>query len=219
MDALVETVHGAMGSPWIYLLLFLVAAVDGFFPVVPGETSVIAAGAFAATGEPHLALVILTAAAGAFAGDHVSYLLGRVSGGRLLRRVRPGTRRAGAIDRARRELAVRGGLILVVARYVPGGRTAVTLTMGTTRFPVRSFACFDAVAALSWAGYSALIGHLGGMAFERDPIRGLLLGLALACTVTVLTEAVRRLRRRRTARRAAARRTAPDRPVATDRPL
>lgn len=212
-DGLLEIVHGAMGSPWICLLLFLVSAIDGFFPVVPGETSVITAGVFAASGEPGLAPVILAAALGAFAGDHVSYLLGRSCGERLLRRARPGTRRARAFAWAERALAERGGLVLVVARYIPGGRTAVTLTMGATGFPVRRFALFDAVAALSWAVYSALIGYLGGVAFENDPIRGLLLGLGLAFTVTVLTEAVRHLRRRRSAGRAGDPAPAPDHPA------
>jgi membrane protein DedA with SNARE-associated domain len=95
------------------------------------------------------------------------------------------------VEWAGRGIAARGGLILVVARYVPGGRTAVTLTMGATRFPRRRFLAFDALAAVSWGVYSALVGYLGGLAFERDPVRGLLVGLGLALTLTVVVEAVR----------------------------
>ncbi|MFD0788708.1 DedA family protein, partial [Micromonospora azadirachtae] len=90
----------------------------------------------------------------------------------------------------------RGGLILTVARYVPGGRTAVTLTMGAVGYPRRRFLAFDALAAGSWGLYSALVGYLGGLAFEQDPVRGLLLGLGLALNVTVVVEGVRLLRRR-----------------------
>ncbi|GAA3039051.1 DedA family protein [Streptosporangium longisporum] len=192
-QTILDLLHDVMTSPWIYLALFAVALLDGFFPVVPAETAVITAGVFAAaTGAPDLPLVIVVAALGAFVGDHVSYLIGRTANGRL----RNGRRSRKAFAWAEKALAERGGLVLVVARYIPGGRTACTLTMGAVAYPRRSFALFDAVAAVSWAVYSGLIGYVGGAAFENDPIKGLLLGLGIAVTVTVVVEVVRHLRRR-----------------------
>ncbi|WP_327584745.1 DedA family protein [Nonomuraea sp. NBC_00507] len=187
--AILDLIHQAMSSPWLYAALFGLALLDGFFPIVPAETSVITAGVFAASGETNLALVMVVAALGAFAGDHISYLIGNKSGGRL--------RNKKAFIWARDALAERGGLVLVVARYIPGGRTATTLTMGAVRHPLRSFTFFDAIAASSWAVYSGLIGFFGGMAFENDPIKGLLLGLGIAVSITGVVELVRWLRKRR----------------------
>ena len=186
--AILDLVQQVMTSPWLYAALFGLALLDGFFPIVPAETSVITAAVFAASGETNLALVIVAAALGAFAGDHISYLIGNKSAGRL--------REKKAFVWARDTLAERGGLVLVVARYIPGGRTATTLTMGAVRHPLRSFTFFDAIAASSWAVYSGLIGFFGGMAFENDPIKGLLLGLGIAVTITVVVEAVRWVRKR-----------------------
>jgi len=123
-----------MGSPWIYLALCAFAMIDGFFPLVPSESLVVSAGVFAATGEPNLVAVIGVAALGAFAGDHISYLIGRTAGGRL----GSGSRKAAALKRGGRLLADRGGTILIVCRYIPGARTAITLTAGATRYPLRS---------------------------------------------------------------------------------
>ncbi|WFF04193.1 DedA family protein [Micromonospora sp. WMMD964] len=201
MMDLLDLLHDTMSSPWVYLAIFAIAVLDGFFPVVPSETAVITAGVFAASGAPYLPAVILVAAAGALVGDHVSYAIGRSGGARLLDRLPPDGRRRKAVDWARRGIATRGGLILTVARYVPGGRTAVTLTMGATHFPRRRFLAFDALAAGSWGLYSALVGYVGGMAFEQDPLRGLLLGLGLALTVTVVVEVARWLGNRRRAAR------------------
>ncbi|GIH74992.1 DedA family protein [Planobispora longispora] len=192
--AILDVVQQVMSSPWIYLALFALAMLDGFFPIVPAETSVITAGVFAAsTGAPNVALVIVVAALGAFAGDHISYAIGRTTNDKL----RNGKRSGKAFAWAEQALAERGGLVLVVARYIPGGRTACTLTMGAVAYPRRSFAFFDGIAASSWAVYSALIGYVGGAAFEHDPIKGLLLGLGIAVTITVIVEVVRYARRRR----------------------
>jgi membrane protein DedA with SNARE-associated domain len=195
-DAITELVEGAMGSPWVYLALCAFAAIDAFFPMVPSETLVVSAGVFAATGEPNVFAVIGVAALGAFAGDHVSYLFGRTAGGRVLRGSKPGSRKARALERGGRLLDDRGGMILIVCRYIPGARTAITLTAGAVRYPLRSFSLFDGIAALSWGTYSALIGYIGGAAFEEQPLKGLALGLGLALTVTLMVELIRHLRRR-----------------------
>ncbi len=198
-DAITQLVEGAMGSPWVFVALFAFAAIDAFFPIVPSESLVITAGVFAASGEPNLAGVIVAAGLGAFVGDHISYLVGRTAGGKVVRGAKPGSRRAKALAAGRKLLDDRGGIILIVCRYIPGARTGVTLTAGAVRYPLRSFTFFDGIAAASWATYSALIGYVGGEAFEDDPLKGLALGLGLALTVTLGVELVRQLRRQKAA--------------------
>jgi membrane-associated protein len=196
-DAILHFTQELMSSWWIYLALFGFAALDGFFPAIPSETLVVTAGVFAATGGPNLYVVIAAAAAGAFLGDHVSYAIGRGAGGRLMDRAKPGTKRHAMIAWARNALEERGGLVLVVARYVPGGRTAVTLTMGAVRYPLRNFSGFAALAALSWGAYCSLVGYIGGKAFEDNPLKGVVLGIGLALTLTLIVEVVRHQRRKR----------------------
>ena len=200
--AILDFLHQAIASPWLYVAIFAVALVDAFFPAVPSETAVITAGVFAAaTGTPDIPLVIAVSAVGAFLGDHVSYLLGRSSIGRLRRRGRA----QAVFDWADRALRERGGLVLVIARYIPGGRTATTITAGAVSYSLGRFAFFDAIAAISWGCYAVAIGYVGGAAFENDPIKGLLIGFAIAIAVTIVVEAVRYVRRRRRTRRDAAR--------------
>jgi membrane-associated protein len=195
-EAIVALVEGALSSPWGLLALVTVAAVDGFFPVVPSESLVVTAGVFAAAGDQTLALIIAAGALGAFTGDHISYFAGRRAGDRLTGRLRAGTRKHAAFAWARRILAERGATVIVVARYVPGGRTAVTLTAGAVRYPLSSFALFDGIAAASWATYAALVGFVGGTAFEAEPLKGVVLGLGLALSLAGAIELVRHARRR-----------------------
>ena len=187
----------AEASAWAYVVVLLFAVVDAVLPVVPSETAVITAGVVAVSGDLSLPVVIAAAAVGAFAGDNLAYGIGRRYGTRAKERFFRGEKAKRRLDWASTKLEERGGELIAVARFIPGGRTAVTLTAGLTRFPWRRFAVFDAIAALIWACYAALLGYFGGQAFEHQPWKGLLVALGIAFAVTLGTELVRWLLRRR----------------------
>ena len=186
------------GSPWTYAYLFAVSAIDAFFPLVPSETSVIAAGVIAANGGLFLPFVILFAASGAIVGDNISYLIGRTYGHRIAERFFSGERRK-RLEQAERGLAERGGYLILVARFIPGGRTAVTLAAGTLEFPWRRFIAWDVAAGLIWGSYAASLGYFGGRTFEESPLTGLALAFGIAVGVPVAVEVVRWIRQRRAA--------------------
>jgi membrane-associated protein len=85
----------------------------------------------------------------------------------------------------------------VIARFIPGGRTVVTLSAGTLGYPWRKFFLFDVVAGLAWASYAASLGYFGGHAFEKQPWKGLLLALAIALAVAGAVELARWYLKRR----------------------
>jgi membrane-associated protein len=192
-DRLTELVSGAW---WSYLVVFAVSYLDAIVPVVPSETVVITAGVISSTGDMELPLVILFAAAGAFLGDNTAYLIGRQFGDPIERRFFRSKKAQEKIQWAERQLDERGGELIVVARFIPGGRTVVTLSAGALEMPWRRFAAFDAVAAGVWASYAALLGFIGGRQFEDAPWKGLIVAISLAFAVTGGIELVRWMRRR-----------------------
>jgi len=190
-----QIVDTISGSAWSYAIVFGVAAIDAFFPLVPSEATVIAAGVLAASGDLHITLVILAASIGALCGDNVSYWAGRIFGERFAEKVFTGSRRV-HYDRAHRLVEERGAYIILVARFIPLGRTAVTFACGSLDWPWHRFIRFDAIAASIWASYAALLGYFGGKTFEDAPWKGLLAAFALALLVTATIELVRHLRKR-----------------------
>jgi membrane protein DedA with SNARE-associated domain len=184
-------------SGWAYLILLLFAYLDALIPIVPSEASVITAGVVASGGDLSLPLVVGVAPLGAFLGDNTGYLLGRRYGARITERFFSGEKATRRVHWAERQIRERAGQLILVGRFIPGGRTLVALTAGTARYGWRRFAVLDAAAATAWALYAALLGYFGGRAFEADPWKGLLLAFALALTVTALSEGVRAVRRRR----------------------
>jgi membrane protein DedA with SNARE-associated domain len=189
----------ADASGWAYAILFVLAFLDALIPVVPSETSVITAGVVASGGDLSLPLVILFAAGGAFAGDNTAYFLGSRYGTRINERFFQSEKAKARIAWAYRQVQERGGELIVIARFIPAGRTVVTLSCGTLGYRWRRFVFFDAIAATIWAVYAALLGYLGGHAFEAQPWKGLLLAFAIAFAVTGTVELVRWYLKRRSA--------------------
>jgi membrane protein DedA with SNARE-associated domain len=187
-------------SPWFAVVVLVAAVLDAVLPVLPSETLIIAAGVLGVADVPQLLVVAAAAALGAFLGDHLCYAIGRLSGPAILARADVRSRRRRSYDAARRALDSRGGTAIVAGRHVPGGRTAITLLCGATGFPRARFALFAAVAATLWAALNGAIGAIGGVAFAADPLLGLVVGMSTALAVTVVAEAVRRIRRARTVR-------------------
>ncbi len=183
------------GSPWTYVFLFVISALDVIIPLVPSETSVILAGVIAATGDLLLFAVILFAAGGAILGDNTAYWIGRKAGPRIVARFFSGERHK-RIEWAEKHVVERGGYLIIVGRFIPGGRTAITLTCGLLEMPWRRFIAFDVPAGILWASYAALLGYFGGKAFEEQPWKGFLVAFAVALGITGAVELYRWLRRR-----------------------
>lgn len=189
-------------TPWLPLVIFAVAFLDSVFPAVPGETMVIIGGVAAGTGDQNLAVVIAAGAVGAFAGDNLAYTLGHRASGFLRRTLFRGEKGAARLAWAEEQLRVRGGLLLITARFIPGGRTLVTVSSGITHRPRRWFMTYVFLAAAVWASYAALLGYIGGQAFEDDHTKAFILAFAGALSVTGIIELVRWRRHRRAAARA-----------------
>jgi membrane protein DedA with SNARE-associated domain len=195
-----EIADWVSGNSWSYLIIFMVAVIDAFFPLVPSETTVVIGGSFAASGDLNLLLVILAGAAGAVVGDNISSGIGTLVGERTVKRWFKGEKAHKRFEWAERTLDERGAYIIVIARFIPGGRTAVTFSAGYVHsLPWRRFIVYDVAAGLIWATYGALLGYFGGKTFEDHPIAGVALALGIALSVGFLVEVVRHYRQRRRA--------------------
>jgi membrane-associated protein len=69
----------------------------------------------------------------------MAYLLGRRYGSAAARRSLSGERGSRRRAWAQRALDQHGARLIIACRFIPGGRTAVTLTCGLIGFPGRRF--------------------------------------------------------------------------------
>lgn len=203
MDIVNELILQAAASPWLYLVMFATAVIDGFFPPIPSETVLVAAAAVAAsTGETNLWLLCAVAAFGAMIGDNIAYAIGRAVGtSRFAWMRRP--RVAAAFSRAQNTLTRSGAPLILGARYIPVGRVAVNMSAGALGYPWRRFLPLSAVAGATWALFSAGIGILAGHWLEDQPLLSAVFGIAFALVIGFAIDRVAAIRRRRRAREGA----------------
>ncbi|MFI5085238.1 MAG: DedA family protein [Actinomycetales bacterium] len=190
MGELNHLIEHSANAWWIIPLVSLFCLIDGFFLFLPSETAIVALASLSARfGEPNVWLLLLGGAAGAIAGDNIAYLLGRRLGtSRFAWMRRP--RAARAFAWAGKELEKRGAVLIFTARYIPVGRIAVNFTAGATRFSRRQFVALDAVAALTWAGYSVAIGvFAGGIKFlHHNPLGSIGIAIVFAIVMGFLVD-------------------------------
>ena len=192
LGTMTDFLHGLLPSPWLWAVVFVVSALDGLLPFMPSDTTVLVVGVLVAPDPIRLFLLIVVAAAGAFAGDCLGYVVGGRSG-RMLKRLT-------GDDRGRRryrwvlmQLRTHGTLLILLARYVPGGRVATMLTAGALTYPRRKFLVTEGIATVLWAVFFALLGYAGGASYQEHPAMGMLLAFAIGIGLAVLVEVGRRI--------------------------
>jgi membrane protein DedA with SNARE-associated domain len=164
----------------------LVFAEDAIFVgfVLPGETAAILGGVAANFGKVPLWSVLLVVVAAAVIGDSVGYEVGRKLGPRALDH-RYLAKHTDRLDAARGSLAQRGGLAVLLGRWVAFFRAVMPALAGVSRMPYRRFLFYNAVGGLIWGVVVVLIGYLAGASYEH--IAHLVgRGTAIAVTVVVV---------------------------------
>ena len=196
LNAMFESLSDFSSSPWFYLVIFVIAILDSVVPIVPSETMVIVGGVSAGLGDLEIPIVILVAASGAFIGDHMSYFIGKRASASIDARYRRTEKGSKRLDWAHAQIEERGGPLLVTARFIPGGRTVLTLPCGITHQHQPWFTKWISAAALIWATYAGLLGFIGGKTFEDNHVLAFLVAFITALAVTGIIELVRHLRNR-----------------------
>lgn len=162
--------------------MFLVAVV----PLAPTEPVLTGFGVLLASGHGSPVAVIAVAALGCSVSDHLLYGFGRISGVRMLDRLRRRPATAAAIDWLSRNSKRWGTPILVAGRWLPAGGTVGAVLAGTLRWRLRRFTPASLIGSTLWSSYVILIGYLGG-SIAGQPLAGIALSLAVALLIGTLT--------------------------------
>jgi membrane-associated protein len=202
LDVHLEAVLRTYGT-WTYLLLFAIVFCETGLvvtPILPGDSLLFAAGAFAAKDLLSLGWVMLVLFGAAVLGDTANYWIGHFLGPRLLtmrRIVRPEH-----LQRTHDFYERYGGKTIIIARFVPIVRTFAPFVAGLGRMSYWRFMSYNVVGGALWVAVCTLAGYRFGQ-FEIVQKNFSLVVLAII-GVSLLPAVFEFWRERRRARRQAA---------------
>ncbi|MFD5031393.1 DedA family protein [Streptomyces sp. NPDC058405] len=206
---MLESLGSLTGSPWIYAVVALSVLLDVFLPVLPSGVLVITAATAAAAGSttvagaagkvaqvphevPSLLILMLCAAGASVLGDLVAFRLARRGGERLDRAIARSRRLTTAQERLGGALSRGGGILVVIARFAPAGRSVVSIGAGAAHRKVKEFLPWSALAGVAWTGYSAGLGYFGGQWLGGSWVGAAVSVLALFAAGTLAAYVIRR---------------------------
>ncbi len=148
------------GYPGLALIIFLETGAFIFF--LPGDSLLVTAGLYAAKGDLNVLYLNVLLIPCAILGDAVSYWIGAQSGPALFNRPRSRFFKPEHLKAAHDYYERRGGITIVIARFVPILRTFVPVAAGIAQMTYPRFAMYNVVGGAAWVLSMTFTGYFLG---------------------------------------------------------
>jgi membrane-associated protein len=132
----------------------------GFF--LPGDSLLVTAGVFAASGQLHISELLLLVPICAIAGDQIGYWIGRKAGQAIYRKEDSFLFRKKHLERAHEFYEKYGGKTVILARFIPIVRTFCPPVAGAAQMPYSRYLAYDVAGGILWGAGMVLGGYLLG---------------------------------------------------------
>jgi len=171
----------------------------GFF--LPGDSLLVTAGVFAATGQLKLAWLLAIVPFCAVAGDQLGYWIGRKAGDNLYRREDSRFFRKKHLEQARDFYERHGRKTIIIARFVPIIRTFCPPVAGAARMRYSRYLAFDVVGGFLWVGVMVIIGYsLGQIPNVDKEIHWVIAGVIFVSLLPAIIQALKMRAQKRSAK-------------------
>ena len=145
---------------------FLVSAGEAL-PIIglfsPSTVVLVGIGSLVGLGKVSFWPVFVATVLGAGIGDAISYWTGRIYKERLVE-IWPFSHHHGLLTTGERYFARRGGMSIVIGRFVPGIKPVVSGVAGMMGMGVLRFTALNLLSAIAWAAVHILPGVSAGLA-------------------------------------------------------
>lgn len=188
---------------WVYAVLFLIVFCETglvVLPFLPGDSLLFIGGAFAATHEMNLGLLLVLLIVAAITGNTVNYLIGRAIGPAVFNTRIRGLERfldRAALQKTHDFYERHGGKTIVLARFIPVVRTFAPFVAGVSQMSMQRFQLFNVAGALFWVLLLVLLGFFfGNIPFIRQYLNVIVLVGIGAAIVPILIGGVWKMLRK-----------------------
>lgn len=172
-----------MYGVWVYGLLFLIVFVETglvVMPFLPGDSLLFMVGALAGAGAMSLPIAIVVLLAAAILGDQLNYSIGRYVGPKVFQWEDSRWFNKKAFDAAHAFYEKRGGITIILARFLPFVRTFAPFVAGVADMSRSKFTAYNVVGGVIWVVGLTVVGYLfGNIPFVQQHLSKIILGMIL----------------------------------------
>ena len=168
LDKHLGAVIQAYGT-WTYLILFLIIFCETGLvvtPILPGDSLLFAAGAFAAIGALEVMWLFILLSIAAIAGDTVNYGIGSFMGPKVFHKENVRFLNREYLDRTHQFYERHGGKTIIIARFMPIIRTFAPFVAGIGKMTYVRFISYNVVGGIAWIA----VFIFGGYYFGNIPV-------------------------------------------------
>ena len=185
-----------LGPIWVYTPLFLIVFIEAglvFFPFLPGDSLLFAAGVFSADGGGlSLAATLIVFYAAAILGNTSNYWIARLFGSRIIDSGKVKALTPERMAKLDHFFEKYGGLTIVITRFMPFFRTFAPFIAGTGHMNFAKFTFFNCLGGLSWVSLFVLVGYFfGGVPFVQEHFEVIVLGIVAVSVAPAVIGAVK----------------------------
>jgi membrane-associated protein len=183
---------------WTYLILFIIIFCETGLvvtPILPGDSLLFAAGAFAALGslDPWWLLILLSIAA--VAGDTVNYWVGNYVGPKVFQQEHSRFLKKEYLQKTHEFYERHGGKTIIIARFVPIIRTFAPFVAGIGRMSYSWFITYNVVGGIAWIAIFILGGFFfGNLTMVKKNFTLVILAIILISVMPGIMEYLRQRR-------------------------
>ena len=186
----------ALGPIWVYTPLFIIVFIETglvFFPFLPGDSLLFAAGVFSADGGGlTLPATLIVFYAAAILGNTSNYWIARLFGSRIIDSGKVKALTPERMAKLDHFFEKYGGLNIVITRFMPFFRTFAPFIAGTGHMNFATFTFFNCLGGISWVSLFVLVGYFfGGVPFVQEHFEVIVLGIVAVSVAPAVIGAVK----------------------------
>ena len=188
-----------------YFLLFLIVFLETglvITPILPGDSLLFAAGAFAALGHLSLWPLFFLLCVAAILGDTVNYAIGARLGPKVFSYSKSRFFNPEHLKKTHAFYEKYGGKTIIIARFVPIVRTFAPFVAGVGQMRYRQFIGYNVIGGILWVSVCVFAGYFfGNLPFVKKNFSVVVIVIVL---ISLLPAVIEYMRHRAEARRKAA---------------
>jgi membrane-associated protein len=190
-----------------YVILFTIIFCETglvVMPILPGDSLLFAAGAFAAIGELNIWVMFGLLSVAAILGDTVNYWIGHYIGPKAFHYPKSRLFNPDHLRKTHEFYERHGGKTIILARFMPIVRTFAPFVAGIGAMSYPQFILYNVVGGVAWVAICTFAGYyFGNIPFVREHFELVIIAIVVLSVMPMVIEYLRH--RARTAREAAGR--------------